>query len=85
MSARSVHPPAGLARLMHALHADFCKHLIADSYRNPSVFHCAELQLFDLIHHQRLRCPLIKQDRWTAAMESQLGYLSSRMVGEEAS
>ena len=32
---------------------DFCKRLLADSYRNPSVFRCAELQSSDLTHHQR--------------------------------
>ena len=42
----------GLARFTHAWQADVCKRLIADSYRNPSVFRCSELQLSDLTHHQ---------------------------------
>jgi hypothetical protein len=70
---------------LHAWHAGFYKRLIGDSYRNPSVLRCAELQFSDLTHHQRPRCPLMKQDRWTAAMEKHLGKVSPRMVGVEQS
>ena len=50
--ARSQHTPTLLARFMHAWHTDFCKHLITDSYRNPSVFRCVELQFSDLTHRE---------------------------------
>jgi len=37
----------------HLTVTDFCKPLIADSYRSPSIFHCSELKFLDLslTHH----------------------------------
>jgi len=85
LHARSCTPCTHHTRFMHGWHADFRKHLIAYSYRSPSVFPCAELQFSGLTHHQPPRCPLMKQDRWTAATETPLGNICPRMVGVEPS
>lgn len=61
---RSVHAPTHLACFMHIWNTNFCEHLITDSYHNPSVFCCLELQFSDVTHDEYPKYPLMKQDRW---------------------
>ena len=72
----------GLASFTHARQADNCKRLIADSYHNPSVFRCSELQFPDLTHHRCRPVPPMPTDE-TRPMDGGDGKPSRKSFSED--